>query len=551
MSVQTSPPTASLRAEVIVDAAGLTALQPEWQQLWRAQARREIFCSPGWCVAAWQSRRPQPQLHLVAVRRGDRLAGLLALVREAGSLAFMGSPWADYNDMLVDDADPAAVVAVGLACAFGPGTPGRGRLAEIPEWSHLARHCGALPARLRQRIATERGADCPALRLGDDREALLDEMASKKSLKRHEKKLERIGKVTLRHLTDRAEAQGALADFFDQHICRRAVAGDRSLFLNPESRAFYATLIQHLDPAEELRFAVLAAGDRPVAYHFGFEVAGRFTWYKPSFDVDLLETGAGEVLIKRLLEYVKGRPVHEFDFTRGNESFKDRFSNHRGFNQTWLVRSSRLSAGLARLRNDARDRARRMPWIVALRRLLMKPATGAIASRAAVSRWQSTFQPNGSTRLPASLSAAPIGLRELARIQAGLDQALAQWLKPAVAAMVSGKVCIGVRDGRSLRGLAVLRTIDVDSGQQLNPAPAARTAVPATKERPREWDYHCAPGVSPAADELIALTAAITASAASTEVDGFRLHLPVDTGNVTLEAALRDAGFEPTVAEQT
>jgi hypothetical protein len=178
-------------------------------------------------------------------------------------------------------------------------------------------------------------------------------MTTKQSLKRHEKKLGKVGPVTLRHLEDRVSIAERMPDFFAQHVARRAMAGERSLFLDERSRTFYQELIARLDPAAELRFAVLEAGEHVVAYHFGFEVAGRFTWYKPSFDIDYYDAGPGEVLLKRLLEYVRERPVHEFDFTRGAESFKDRFSNHAGHNVTWTLHRSAAAARMADLRRRA------------------------------------------------------------------------------------------------------------------------------------------------------------------------------------------------------
>ena len=98
--------------------------------------------------------------------------------------------------------------------------------------------------------------------------------------------MRRLGSLRFYHLEDRGEIRRHLPRFFDQHILRRALAGGRSHFLVAENRLFYEHLIDGLDPSRELRFGVLELDGRPLAYHLGFEVNGRFTWYKPSFDVD-------------------------------------------------------------------------------------------------------------------------------------------------------------------------------------------------------------------------------------------------------------------------
>jgi CelD/BcsL family acetyltransferase involved in cellulose biosynthesis len=70
-----------------------------------------------------------------------------------------------------------------------------------------------------------------------------------------------------------------------------------------------------------------SVGSTPIAYHFGFELDGVLTWYKPSFDPELQQRSPGEVLIKLLLDDALARDLDEFDFTVGSEAFKFRFAN--------------------------------------------------------------------------------------------------------------------------------------------------------------------------------------------------------------------------------
>jgi len=434
-----------LVAECVSDEGGLRAIRQDWDRLWRLQSRREIFTTYGWCWSAWASHEPRRMLNIVVVRRATTVVGLLPLVRTSSGLAFMGSPWSDYNDMLVADSEPCTIVKLALVHAFN-GTPGQvGDLAEIPEWSNLSECLPTLPEDLRARICIEQGADCPALRLSLDRDVLLREAIGKKSLKRHEKKLERIGTVTLRHIDSRESAHQTLPDFFEQHIARRAVAGGRSLFLDATARRFYGTLIDNFDPTVELRFSVLEASGRAVAYHFGFEVDGRFTWYKPSFDVDLAQVGVGEVLIKRLLEYIRPRTVHEFDFTRGSESFKDRFANHRGRNTHWRVHRSVLSASVARTRLRLLESAKGSPWIRSLRdRWKSHTSSERLPSHR-------EFVPSDvlAIQIPARdaccgerYAASVLGVRDLALEYARSSGQESEWFKAAMNAALGGATCL-------------------------------------------------------------------------------------------------------------
>lgn len=338
-------------------------LDTDWRRLWSVQPRREVFTTPAWCKAAWQADGASSRVAIICVRRQGELVGLLPLM--TGPVRFLSGVNADYNDMLVDDPEPTEVVAAALQAALREF--GQGELDNLPEWSTLCKAFAHLPEALRRQIVVEPGQPCPALKLGADREAMLASMVGKQSLKRHEKKLARHGALRLWHIEDRAAIADRLDDFFAQHVARRALAGGRSLFLEERSRRFYHCLLEQFDPAAELRFAALEVDGRAVAYHLGFEVDGRFTWYKPSFDVDYWDCGVGEVLLKRLLEYVRGRPVQEFDFTRGAEAFKERFSNHRGTNVRWILRGGSLAARQAALKARLRRSLKAHPAVAEAR----------------------------------------------------------------------------------------------------------------------------------------------------------------------------------------
>ncbi|MGH7775249.1 MAG: GNAT family N-acetyltransferase, partial [Candidatus Binatia bacterium] len=74
--------------------------------------------------------------------------------------------------------------------------------------------------------------------------------------------------------------------------------------------------------------------EQPIAYHLGFELNGKFIFYKPTFDVNLWAEWPGEVLIRHLFDYAASRGIREFDFTAGDEAYKYRFANQVRRNYT-------------------------------------------------------------------------------------------------------------------------------------------------------------------------------------------------------------------------
>jgi CelD/BcsL family acetyltransferase involved in cellulose biosynthesis len=153
-------------------------------------------------------------------------------------------------------------------------------------------------------------------------------LLKKKSLKRHYNYFARNGRLECKNCKGAEEILNYMNIFFQQHIERRAMSETRSQFLDEREKTFYEELVKALAPTGWLVFSVVLFNDRPLAFHLGFEYAGRFIWYKPTFNVEYSEHSPGEVLIKYLFEYALERGLHEFDFAIGEETFKYRFANH-------------------------------------------------------------------------------------------------------------------------------------------------------------------------------------------------------------------------------
>jgi CelD/BcsL family acetyltransferase involved in cellulose biosynthesis len=313
---------------VLTAFAELERLAPAWERLWEASAPCEVFSTLAWARACWQAYGARRVLCTPVVHLDGRAVGILPLALEDRTLRFLGAPHADYNDLLCENGFGPAALERALDALAQLSLPwDRCLLENLAEESRLVAALDRLSPGLRGRLKLTVSGNCSALDLRADRPGLLKAALGKESLRRHHKKLSKLGEVRLRHLEDPEEIERHLPAFFRLHVARRALAGDRSQFCRDEPRAFYRALVRELDPRAALRFAVLEVAGRPVAYHLGFESGGKFTWYKPAFDVAYWDYSPGEVLIKALLEYVASRELEEFDFTTGDEAFKGRFAN--------------------------------------------------------------------------------------------------------------------------------------------------------------------------------------------------------------------------------
>jgi CelD/BcsL family acetyltransferase involved in cellulose biosynthesis len=354
-----------LRTEILTDFAELARLAPHWDRLWQADPRTSLFGGFTWSRVAWEAFGETRRLCTVVVWEGDQIKAILPLAVESGTLGFIGSPQSDYNDLLCTaDGGPEVLDAALGALQASPMAFCRGVLENVPADSRLMTLLPAVGPRVRRGLHATEAAMCRSIDLSIGADAV-DQLLGSKRFSKLEKRLKRLGEVSFRHLEDRSEAKAHLDGLYRQHIARRALIGGQSDCRDPRFRRFYELIIETFDPAGPLRFSVLEIAGRAVAYHFGFEFDGAFLYYKPTFDIDYWDYSLGDVLLGRLLDYFRQRGLRRFDFTIGDEAYKNRFTNREVPCYSIHLFPPRLSARVSRLGLQVKDRFKRWPAMFA------------------------------------------------------------------------------------------------------------------------------------------------------------------------------------------
>ncbi len=328
----------------------------DWDQLLAISNANTIFLTPSWLRASFEIFGRGQNLLIPQAWRGGKLIGAAAFQENRGVITFVGNERSDYLDFVLPvdlDSRSASEVVQALLAVAQQATPGF--------------RCFVL-----RRIPVENGTPT-RLETGSRYFATLldtiiapsmdmsaaDEKLRKKSLRRHERILDRLGELTTRTFTRADEILPRLDEFFDQHARRWQATPYPSLFLDPVNREFYQQVTRNLDSTTWLRFTEMRLDQRLVAAHFGFFHAGRFIWYKPSFEPELARYSPGEVLLKRLIECAQSDGASEFDFTIGDESFKRRFATKIREVAEFHITDSRVRATSQRIRQHLRHRIRR------------------------------------------------------------------------------------------------------------------------------------------------------------------------------------------------
>jgi CelD/BcsL family acetyltransferase involved in cellulose biosynthesis len=326
---EATAPGRKLCCEVITDFRRLESLSLEWQRLWESDDRAEIFQTPGWAKAWWRSYGQQYTLCSVVVYEEDQLIGVVPLVKRENVVQFLGTPQADYADIICEESRVTEVLAAAVSTLLN-WSEGWSEcvLQHLARHSRIVRYHQELPQELRRRLHLVPTECYQTIVLRDNREEVFKELLGKHHTRRRQNKLHKAGRIQFRHVETKVEAQEYLSAFFRHHIRRRAVIGKKSSCASPEFCNFLRALVDEIEPSDRLRFGVLELDSSALAWAVGFRVNGKFLLYQHTFDVDAWDYSPGEVLLLNLLEYARENITREFDFGKGQEAYKNRFANH-------------------------------------------------------------------------------------------------------------------------------------------------------------------------------------------------------------------------------
>jgi CelD/BcsL family acetyltransferase involved in cellulose biosynthesis len=334
-----------------------------WNGLVSGSRSSSVFQTYEWHAAWWEAYGEGKQPFLVCVSEADRAVAIAPLMvcREPGGkrvLRFIGHGRSDYLDFIYTGGADGVLDEVFRFLHAASDRWDEIDLKYLPSDSPSYK---AIPDACRRSglysVLTDT-IECPTLHLKGDPERVR-EVVGKKSVRRDKKYfLKRPGYKVL-HIRDSAEVMKYVDRFFDQHVERWSKTHTPSLFTDPRNRSFYRGLVSAMEGTDYLAFSVLESEGSPAAFHFGFSYAGRFVYYKPSFDISLLKRSPGKVLMSELIDFALASGFDEFDFAVGDETYKTRFASDIRYNFSYVVVKTLPGLYLQRARRSLRQLVRR------------------------------------------------------------------------------------------------------------------------------------------------------------------------------------------------
>ncbi len=294
-----------------------------------------IFMTPEWLLNWWRCFGRDKRPVVYTVLENDRLIGLIPLmvaIRRilgvpARILQFMGTGHADHLDFCILPDRRREVLDRFADLLMEDHCWDLLDLSDIPNDSpNLGIFTENLNIR-KIRHQLQPAIICPYLRLnGDSWENFYASRRSKSTrqdLKRRMRRFTELGRVSFRRYSDPAAIRDVFPQLFE--IYRKRWDGKYlSLsFADQPEQEFYLETAVDLARQGRLHLLTLELDDRVTAFSLSAIKDSHFTWLITAYDPAYSRYFTGELLLTRLLQdvFVSGT-YHEFDFTRGEETYK-------------------------------------------------------------------------------------------------------------------------------------------------------------------------------------------------------------------------------------
>lgn len=307
-------------------------LARHWNTLAERVDRPEVFYTYEWALAVQRAYGSCFTPLLMLGYEGGTLSAVasLALDREqSNQVVFLAATTADYCDFHSSAEQRDTWVGtvfrelqrLRFTKVILSNMPSGSR--SVPAIEKAARTCGY------HRYARS-GYHCAQVLLPDskERETLRRSVSSKKMLQRNLRAMTKVGATEFSTEKEWKEIEPALSQFNTAHVARFLDTSRISNLARPERRQFLHELANLLSGKGWLAFSRLNLAETSIAWNYGFQYAGSWFWYQPTFNSHYADFSPGYCLLGKVVEGACQVPdISRVDLGLGEEEYKDRFAN--------------------------------------------------------------------------------------------------------------------------------------------------------------------------------------------------------------------------------
>jgi CelD/BcsL family acetyltransferase involved in cellulose biosynthesis len=330
----------------IIESRGsdaFTSLKGEWEALLQQCERATIYQTWEWNEAWWSVNRKGKRLRLLQIRDNGQLVGIAPLYvsRHLGTplrrLAFVGNGASDYLDVLAPD-DRCQEVCSAIFKHLSSSKCYD--LADLQQLRPDAVLRTEADTKIRSGNAALRNQEsCPYVPLPDAWEEYTKRLGKKmrSNLSYYDRLLPKTFEDAEVRLVEGEELPEAMTALFDLHQKRWNAVLLPGVMGTGKVQAFHRIVAQRLHDRGWLRLHITRVGGKVVAALYCFQFRGHYYYYLGGFAPDLGKYSLGTVLTAHAIRQAISEGCSEFDFLRGDESYKYRWMPEVRTNARLLV----------------------------------------------------------------------------------------------------------------------------------------------------------------------------------------------------------------------
>jgi len=328
-----------LECDLITSRAELNELEPEWNRLLQRSTANNVFLTWEWVSSWWQWLSGDREPWVLAMRQPStgKLLGLAPLAQQQYTtrrglryrvLTFIGSYRAapDHLDFIIDAEYELIVAPALMKRLMSQGRP------YIFSFDSLA--ADSTPARLLRNKSGYRQMSeeiCPYIELPADWDSywLMVSKSLRKNTEYSARRLERLhpGEVSYSQVATERELETALATLFRLHTEVRQAHNEIGAFADNRMRHFHRRVASLFLSNGWLRFYRLGVGGEDIALLYCYYYNTVLSHYQSGYNVEWHKYSPGNLIIAHAIKQAIEECATEFDFLRGAEPYKFRWTD--------------------------------------------------------------------------------------------------------------------------------------------------------------------------------------------------------------------------------
>lgn len=335
----------------IMTEEGLSILKDPWNGLSESAGFPNVFMTFDW-FRAWNHRFTQEnpggrRVGVLVIKKNGAVVGISPLIRRkvsrfgfgATKVEFVGRE-ADYNDLVLGD-DPAGQSEA--IVEFLAQTQDQWDLVNLRD----LRDTGDTIARIEKALShtgltyrlLPEEERCPYLAIDAPWSEMLNRRSpsSRHVFRNQQSRLDRMYAEGLRiRIIENPKDEPGLLGKLVALESQKHVDGMLSPPVLGKYPDVFQALFDTLGPRGWFYIALMELGERPLAWRFGFRCGKKLWGYLTAYDDAFAHLSPGTMLIPAVVDYGLSRGCDEYDFLRGEESYKKRWST--GVHQSYWLR---------------------------------------------------------------------------------------------------------------------------------------------------------------------------------------------------------------------